>query len=56
VHVEESTLRIRDEQNRIDPQKWNPLIMRFGELFGLSAQLTSSQLASRPEKLHAAVP
>ncbi len=39
--------------NKIDPNKWNPLIMNFREFFSLSAQLNESRLARKPEALYA---
>jgi flavin reductase (DIM6/NTAB) family NADH-FMN oxidoreductase RutF len=55
VHVDE-TLLMQENQNRVDPQKWKPLIMSFRELFGLSEQVRSSRLAGYPEELHSAAP
>jgi flavin reductase (DIM6/NTAB) family NADH-FMN oxidoreductase RutF len=49
VHVEESIL-MSDEPNRIDPDKWRPLIMSFQHFYGLqSAKLETSKLAQIPE-------
>ncbi len=39
--------------SKIDPNKWNPLIMSFRELYGLSGQIGASALASRPDVLYA---
>jgi flavin reductase (DIM6/NTAB) family NADH-FMN oxidoreductase RutF len=55
VHVDENLL-VHGERNRIDPRKWNPLIMSFRELFGLAPTLAPSRLASYPENLHATAP
>jgi len=41
------------EPNRIDPDKWRPLIMSFQEFYGLSSQkLQRSELARIPETLY----
>lgn len=49
VHIEriyaDQDLMMKDHPNYIDPSKWNPLIMNFCEYFGLSEQLSNSQLA-----------
>ena len=53
VHVEESLL-VAGAPNRIDPNKWNPLIMSFREFFGLwPEKLRESRLASFPESVFA---
>ncbi|MCG8609937.1 MAG: flavin reductase family protein [Pseudomonadales bacterium] len=39
--------------SKVDPNKWNPLIMNFRELYGLSGRLGDSNLAARPEFLYA---
>jgi flavin reductase (DIM6/NTAB) family NADH-FMN oxidoreductase RutF len=51
VHVEESIL-MKGESNRIDPDKWRPLIMSFQEFYGLGSQLQSSTLGQIPESLY----
>jgi flavin reductase (DIM6/NTAB) family NADH-FMN oxidoreductase RutF len=49
VHVEEALL-IDEDSNRIDPDKWRPLIMSFQKFYGLDAgQLHVSTLAQIPE-------
>lgn len=48
VHVEESLL-MSGEPNRIDPDKWRPLIMSFQQFYGLGLQLRASALATIPE-------
>ncbi len=48
VHIEKSIL-ICGEPNRIDPNKWRPLIMSFQSFYGLGSQLHTSQLATIPE-------
>jgi len=49
VHVEESLL-IDGERNRIDPDRWRPLIMSFQRFYGLGEELHKSDLASIPEQ------
>ena len=51
VHVEESLLM--DEYiNRIDPDKWRPLIMSFQKFYGLGPEMHYSALAEIPEELY----
>lgn len=49
VHVEESLLR-PDQRHQIDPRRWRPLIMSFQELFGLTAPVAHSTLATIPQE------
>jgi flavin reductase (DIM6/NTAB) family NADH-FMN oxidoreductase RutF len=52
VHVEESIL-LAGESNRIDPDKWRPLIMSFQKFYGLSeGELHDSKLGRIPEKMY----
>lgn len=51
VHIEESIL-VNGESNRIDPNKWRPLIMSFQEFYGLGPQLQASTLAQISESLY----
>jgi flavin reductase (DIM6/NTAB) family NADH-FMN oxidoreductase RutF len=51
VHVEESLL-LNGESNRIDPDKWRPLIMSFQKFYGLGPELHDSALAAIPESLY----
>lgn len=51
VHIKESIL-MDGELNRIDPDKWRPLIMSFQEFYGLSPRLHSSILGQIPESLY----
>lgn len=51
VHTEGSLL-MDGEPNRIDPDKWRPLIMSFQEFYGLGPQLQSSTLGQIPEFLY----
>jgi flavin reductase (DIM6/NTAB) family NADH-FMN oxidoreductase RutF len=48
VHVERSIL-IDGEPDRIDPDKWRPLIMSFQNFYGLGQRLHDSTLAKIPE-------
>ncbi|MFZ4601950.1 MAG: flavin reductase family protein [Caulobacterales bacterium] len=51
VHLHESILA-EGEPNRIDPDKWRPLIMSFQKLYGLGPQVRPSTLASIPEAVY----
>jgi flavin reductase (DIM6/NTAB) family NADH-FMN oxidoreductase RutF len=52
VHIEESIL-VRGEPNRIDPDKWRPLIMSFQKFYGLGdGELHDSKLGRIPEKMY----
>ena len=51
VHVEESIL-MGGEPNRIDPDKWRPLIMSFQKFYALGAQVHASTLAQIPEAMY----
>lgn len=44
---------LSDNKNKIDPNKWNPLIMNFRKLYSLSAELNESRLAIKSEDLYA---
>ncbi|WP_367187370.1 flavin reductase family protein [Rhizobium oryzicola] len=48
VHAEEDIL-VAGNPNRIDPDKWRPLIMSFQKFYGLGAQVHPSTLAEVPE-------
>ena len=45
VHVKEDILT-DGYRNRIDPDKWRPLIMSFQQFYGLSSRLSPSKLAT----------
>jgi flavin reductase (DIM6/NTAB) family NADH-FMN oxidoreductase RutF len=51
VHLEQSIL-IDGEPNRIDPDKWRPLIMSCQNFYGQGPQLHESTLAKIPESLY----
>lgn len=38
--------------NRVDPDKWRPLIMSFQQFYGLGGQVHTSTLAQIPEALY----
>jgi flavin reductase (DIM6/NTAB) family NADH-FMN oxidoreductase RutF len=51
VHVDAEI--VMDEQpNRIDPDKWRPLILSFQEFYGLGPKAHPSRLATIPEALY----
>jgi flavin reductase (DIM6/NTAB) family NADH-FMN oxidoreductase RutF len=52
VHVEE-TLLMPGERDRIDPDKWRPLILSFQEFYGLAPEKAHrSRLGEIPERLY----
>jgi flavin reductase (DIM6/NTAB) family NADH-FMN oxidoreductase RutF len=51
VHVDEAIL-MEGEENRIDPDKWRPLIMSFQQFYGLGPQVHESALAQIPEAMY----
>lgn len=51
VHVDESIL-FPDDENRIDPTRWRPLIMNFCQFFGLGDMVHPSTLARIPESAY----
>ncbi|OWT77385.1 MULTISPECIES: flavin reductase family protein [unclassified Achromobacter] len=51
VHVDESIL-MAGNPNRIDPDKWRPLIMSFQEFYGLGPKLHPSRLGEIAEELY----
>lgn len=51
VHIEESIL-MDGKPNRVDPDKWRPLIMSFQQFYGLGEQVHESTLAQIPEILY----
>jgi len=51
VHVEETLLMSRDS-NRINPEKWRPLLMSFQHFFGLGQKVYPSTLSKIPETLY----
>lgn len=53
VHVQDSIL-VDGERNRINPDKWRPLIVSFQHFYGLGPQLHESTLAQIPESAYRA--
>jgi flavin reductase (DIM6/NTAB) family NADH-FMN oxidoreductase RutF len=51
VYLAESIV-INGDPDRIDPDKWRPLIMSFQQFYGLGQQLHTSTLAQIPESLY----
>jgi len=51
VHLEESIV-MEGNPNRVDPNKWRPLIMSFQEFYGLGPRLQDSTLANISETLY----
>jgi flavin reductase (DIM6/NTAB) family NADH-FMN oxidoreductase RutF len=51
IHVDDG-IRMDGTANRIDPDKWRPLIMSFQKFYGLGPQLHESTLASIPEEMY----
>jgi len=51
VHVERSLL-MDGHADRIDPDKWRPLIFSFQQFYGLGPQIHPSRLAEIPEELY----
>lgn len=51
VHVDEKIL-LDGATDRIDPDKWRPLIMSFQHFYGLGPQLQDSRLAAIPESMY----
>lgn len=51
VHLDTAIL-MEGHPNRVDPDKWRPLIMSFQEFYGLGPKVTPSVLASIPENLY----
>ena len=51
VHVDE-TILLEGEPNRIDPDKWRPLIMSFQQFYGLGSKVNPSTLGTVPEALY----
>jgi len=48
VYLEESII-MNGDPNRVDPDKWRPLIMSFQQFYGLGERVHDSSLASIPE-------
>jgi flavin reductase (DIM6/NTAB) family NADH-FMN oxidoreductase RutF len=46
THVHE-TIRMAGYENRIDPDRWHPMIMSFQELYGLAPEKVSPSILAR---------
>lgn len=51
VHLDESILR-PGTTDRVDPDRWRPLVMSFCEFYGLGDRLQPSRLAEIPESMY----
>ncbi|TWV94363.1 flavin reductase family protein [Chitinophaga pinensis] len=51
VHLDENIL-MKGQENKVDPDKWRPLIMSFQEFYGLGDKLHPSTLAEIDESLY----
>ena len=51
VHLDESIV-LAGHANRVDPDKWRPLIMSFQHFYGLGPRVHDSALATVPEALY----
>ena len=51
VHVDES-IRLDGHEDRIDPDRWRPLLMSFQQFYGLGPQVHRSTLATIPESAY----
>jgi flavin reductase (DIM6/NTAB) family NADH-FMN oxidoreductase RutF len=51
VHVHES-IRMDGHDDRIDPDRWRPLIMSFTQFYGLGERVHHSTLAEIPESAY----
>lgn len=51
VHLD-TAIMMDGYTNRVDPDKWRPLMMSFQELYGLGDKIITSTLAEIPEQLY----
>jgi flavin reductase (DIM6/NTAB) family NADH-FMN oxidoreductase RutF len=51
AHIDTEIL-LQGDPNRIDPDKWRPLIMSFQKFYGLGEQVRPSTLAAIPEAVY----
>jgi flavin reductase (DIM6/NTAB) family NADH-FMN oxidoreductase RutF len=51
VHLKDSII-MQGHPNRVDPDKWRPLIMSFQEFYGLGSKVHASTLGQIPEHLY----
>ena len=55
AHIDDSIL-MNGNVNRVDPDKWRPLVMSFCQFYGLGEQVHESTLAMIPEESYRPVP
>jgi flavin reductase (DIM6/NTAB) family NADH-FMN oxidoreductase RutF len=55
VHIDDAIL-MEGHSDRIDPDKWRPLIMSFQQFYGLGPRLQESRLATIPEESYRSRP
>ncbi len=55
AHIDDALL-VPNAKDRIDPDRWRPLIMSFCQFYGLGERLHPSTLAEIPEHLYRPVP
>jgi hypothetical protein len=48
----DDSIRLAGHPDRIDPERWRPLIMSFCQFFGLGGVLHQSTLAEIPESAY----
>jgi flavin reductase (DIM6/NTAB) family NADH-FMN oxidoreductase RutF len=48
----DQTILMKGTLNRVNPDKWKPLIMSFQKFYGLGGQVLTSKLSSIPEVLY----
>ena len=51
IHVDDAIL-MEGHENRIDPDKWRPLLFSFQEFYGLSSKLHASKMGEISEELY----
>ncbi|MGE0442670.1 MAG: flavin reductase family protein [Gemmatimonadales bacterium] len=51
IHVDPS-IRMAGETDRIDPDRWRPLLMSFCRFYGLGSEVHPSRLAEIPESMY----
>lgn len=51
VHLHESVM-MKGHEDRVDPDRWRPLIMSFSRFYGLGAEVFPSRLAEIPESAY----
>lgn len=51
VHLDD-TIRLDGEPDRVDPDRWRPIIMSFQKFFALGPRLAPATLAQIPERMY----